>query len=276
VDALIANARKPAEDKVVCVINTSLSSSVDRSARRIAAAVTEISGLRTVIVHYSLASRGNMKRVRPVAIILSGQGDPWTSYRESSLRDVKSLIRAADYPLLGICGGHQLVALAFGGTVDRIRRVRPGEGYDGCLRESGYRRARVVADDPVLGRKGSELFVCESHYDEVKREPAGFVTLATNATSRIQAMRHRSKLIYGVQFHPDIWDKAHPAGKEILERFLQLCSKWEGRRGRTQAPRASVGSEHGWKRISRSRPTDQLVHRIRMEGRLRCEDIAER
>ena len=40
--------------------------------------------------------------------------------------------------MLGVCGGHQQMALAFGAPVGLMERLEPGEGYEGAKRERGY------------------------------------------------------------------------------------------------------------------------------------------
>ena len=48
------------------------------------------------------------------------------------------MIHHASQPILGVCGGQQQIALAYGARVDLIERIAPGEGYEGALRERGY------------------------------------------------------------------------------------------------------------------------------------------
>ena len=219
-----AHAPRPGSTRLIYIVNTNLSPGTEGSALRIATAVRRVSGLRTVIEHHSRATSARIREIRPVGIILSGQGNPWDDYSPAALQGVMKMIRQAPCPVLGICGGHQLVALTFGGKVDRIRRSRPGRGYEGCWKESGYRRIRVVASDPVVGAAGTDLLVLESHYDEVKGLPPLLKLVAVGSVCRVQAMKHEKRPIYGVQFHPERWDQKHAAGREVLQRFLQLCA----------------------------------------------------
>ena len=61
-----------------------------------------------------------------------------------------------------------------------------------------------------------------SHCDEVKELPPDFRLTATNETCPIQAMEHTSQPIFGVQFHPELFDDEHPAGRRVVENFLDL------------------------------------------------------
>jgi GMP synthase (glutamine-hydrolysing) len=56
----------------------------------------------------------------------------------------------------------------------------------------------------------------------VKDLPADFILTATNDVSPIQAMQHTSLPLFGIQFHPELFDEEHPHGRTILENFLQL------------------------------------------------------
>ena len=59
-----------------------------------------------------------------------------------------------------------------------------------------------------------------SHFDEAKELPKGFGRLARSSTCEIEAMRHESRPIFGVQFHPEVWHTEH--GEKILGNFLEI------------------------------------------------------
>ncbi len=65
--------------------------------------------------------------------------------------------------------------------------------------------------------------VLEWHYCEVKKLPPEFVLLASNENCRIQAMRHASRPLYGVQFHPESYVETYPHGRTILRNFFRLA-----------------------------------------------------
>jgi GMP synthase (glutamine-hydrolysing) len=136
------------------------------------------------------------------------------------------VIRTAPQPILGVCGGQQQMALAFGGRVDLIERLAPGEGYQGALRERGFCEVELSAEseasNEILRGLPKMITVWESHCDEVKELPPDFICTATNKVSHIQAMQHTSRPLFGVQFHPELFDDEHPDGRTILENFLNL------------------------------------------------------
>src|SRR6266536_4901771 len=94
--------------------------------------------MRVVVESFRNISPELVKTLSPSHIILSGQSHPWDCYSTESLAGVFYVIRTAPRPILGVCGGQQQMALAFGAPVGLIERIAPGEGYEGAFRERGY------------------------------------------------------------------------------------------------------------------------------------------
>jgi GMP synthase (glutamine-hydrolysing) len=141
----------------------------------------------------------------PTGIILSG--GPNSVYAENAPLAERELFDIA--PVLGICYGMQLIGYLEGAEVKRAGR-----------RE--YGRAEVTVTEPgVLFNgfdKGEEISAWMSHGDHVESPPPGFVAIASSNGNPLAAFRHRTKPIYGVQFHPEV---AHtPRGGEIISNFL--------------------------------------------------------
>jgi GMP synthase (glutamine-hydrolysing) len=195
------------------------------SPREIRSALERIEPhLRVVTEPFQNVTPEFVRSLRPSHIILSGQSHPWDKYERKDLAGVFYVIREARQPILGVCGGHQQMALAFGSKVDLIERIAPGEGYDGAFRERGFCAVdRDAAErDNLFAQLPGTLAVWESHCDEVKDLPHDFTRTATNDVSAIQAMQHTSLPLFGVQFHPELFDEEHPHGRIVLENFLNL------------------------------------------------------
>ena len=178
-------------------------------------------GLEILTEPFHAVSLKRVKSLKPSHIILSGQSHPWDQYTPESLAGVFEVIKKTDAPILGVCGGHQQMALAFGAPVDLMARLEPGEGYAGAKRERGYLPVETDGNG-IFRNLPRTITVWHSHFDEVKQLPKGFRATAWNDNSAIQAMQHTSRPLFGVQFHPELFDDEHPEGRAVIENFLSI------------------------------------------------------
>ncbi|MDD3473487.1 MAG: gamma-glutamyl-gamma-aminobutyrate hydrolase family protein [Syntrophaceae bacterium] len=176
-------------------------------------------------------------------IILSPQGTPWRSYTGGSGAQLEvfrgflvKTIRDSGVPVLGICGGHQFLAMSFGARVDFIDPCLIGkspEKYpESALAERGMTTLHVLREDPIfsgMAHHSGKFQVIESHTEEVKNTPHGFVNLARSDLSEIQLITIPDSTVYGMAFHPERgWDHivengvGSPAGKVLLCNFFEL------------------------------------------------------
>ncbi len=148
-----------------------------------------------------------IKAMEPRGIIFSGGPDiNKTGNCEAILEHYDEF----NVPILGICLGHQLIARHFGGKVGR------GEKAEYSLVE-----VEILEEDDIFTGLPRRLRVWESHMDEVKELPSGFKLLARSETCPVEAMKHETFPIYGVQFHPEV---AHTErGSEVYKNFAALA-----------------------------------------------------
>ncbi len=186
-------------------------------------------GMEILIEPYHAVSLDRVQSLRPSHIVLSGQSHPWDQYSPGSLAGVIEVIKKAAQPILGVCGGHQQIAAAFGAPVGLMGRLEPGEGYEGAKRERGYFAVETIGETTgETSRAGlfkelpRRITVWHSHFDEVKELPKGFRRTAFNDTCAIQAMQHTERPVFGVQFHPELFDQDHPEGRQVLDNFLEI------------------------------------------------------
>ena len=177
--------------------------------------------MRIVTESFENISPEHVKILKPSHIILSGQSHPWDKYSPQSLAGVFQVIRQANQPILGVCGGHQQIALAYGVPVGLMKRLEPGEGYEGAKRVRGYFSVETNRQGIFSGLP-HQITVWHSHCDEVKEVPVDFRQTAYNEACPIQAMQHIERPLFGVQFHPELFDEEHPEGRRVLENFLGL------------------------------------------------------
>jgi len=180
-----------------------------------------IPGLEILTEPFHNVSLERVRSLRPSHIILSGQSHPWDQYSPQSLAGVFDVIKHASQPILGVCGGHQQIAIAHRAKVGLMGRLEPGEGYNGAKRERGFLPIENTGEGLFKGLP-SEITVWHNHCDEVKELPVGFRATASNETCKIQAMQEKGRRVYGVQFHPELFDEEHPEGRLIVENFIKL------------------------------------------------------
>ncbi|HKC64250.1 MAG TPA: gamma-glutamyl-gamma-aminobutyrate hydrolase family protein [Pyrinomonadaceae bacterium] len=178
-------------------------------------------GVPIVVERYTNVSLRRVHELSPSHIILSGQSHPWSLYTPDALAGVFEVIHEAAQPILGICGGHQQIALSYGSTLGIMNRVAPGEGYEGALKLRGFYDVETNGE-AIFANLPSRVTVWQSHYEEVRELPRGFEITASSETCRIEAMKHNARPLFSVQFHPELFDEEHPQGRSILENFLNL------------------------------------------------------
>ena len=206
----------------ILVVNTELPGKANGDPIRIDRALHAVGAHQTKIVSWSALTDNFLKSYHPSAIVLSGQSTPWTDYDQIKLTRLCGVLRRTQCPVLGICGGHQLLAIAFGGRVGLIHRLRPGPGYTGCVRERGWLPVKIIKPSTIFtGSRTATVWF--NHCDEVKVLPKDFEREISDGRTANHAIKHRTRLIYGVQFHPEISSATHPYGAQLLHQFLALA-----------------------------------------------------
>jgi GMP synthase-like glutamine amidotransferase len=155
------------------------------------------------------------KRAKFDAIVMSGS-EALYSKLEDKAKFFKTIeaTREIDLPLLGICGGHQLMGMAYGEKV-----VSLGKAI------KSYRDVDVLTDDPIFEDLPKVVSVMESHEEMVEKLPVDFKLLARSTDTLIEAFRKSNQILYGLQFHPERNDTEHPAGAVVLANFGRLVKR---------------------------------------------------
>ena len=116
-------------------------------------------------------------------------------------------------PVLGVCLGHQAIAYAHGGKIERARAVVHGKVSD--IHHTG---------DPLFEGVPADFKATRYHSLIVNKDlPESICPLAESPSGEIMALRVKGKQIYGVQFHPESVMTSH--GKRILSNFLRMCGQ---------------------------------------------------
>ncbi|MCK5459024.1 MAG: GMP synthase subunit A [Thermoplasmatales archaeon] len=131
----------------------------------------------------------------------------------SKLGNCGEYLEKADFPIIGICAGHQFTARYYGG------KVKPSK-----IPEFGkVELVLIKEDDPLFKGVPKKSTVWESHNDEVTLLPKDFDHLGKSEDCEIQTMKHNKKLLYGLQFHPEVEHTEY--GVQIFKNFVKMCEK---------------------------------------------------
>lgn len=122
---------------------------------------------------------------------------------------------AAGKPILGVCRGMQLVNVALGGT---LRQHIDGHGkIDGADRLHDVR----TGDATLRALYGERFTVNSAHHQAVARLGEGLRASAWAEDGVVEALRHTSRPVFAVQWHPE----RLAGGEALLRAFLERCAE---------------------------------------------------
>jgi len=166
-------------------------------------------GAQTTVVRNDALTVDEALGQRPEAVLLSpGPCDP-------DLAGIcLPLLKGApdDLAILGVCLGHQAIGQAFGGDVVRAKALMHGKTsqihHDGKVLFAGL-------PNPFTATRYHSLAV------ERSTLPADLVVTGWTEDGEIMGLQHKTRPIYGVQFHPE--SIATEGGHQLLANFLDLA-----------------------------------------------------
>lgn len=150
-----------------------------------------------------------IRKLAPDHLILSpGPGRPCDAgVCEPALRELQG-----EFPILGVCLGHQAIGEVFGGTVTYAKQLMHGKQSLSAL-DRTCPLFKGLPEQILVGRYHS-LAIDPDTLPEVLK------ATAVTADGEIMAVQHRDYPIYGVQFHPE--SILTPDGMTIIKNFLSL------------------------------------------------------
>ncbi|MFC1857143.1 glutamine-hydrolyzing GMP synthase [Thermodesulfobacteriota bacterium] len=146
----------------------------------------------------------DIKAFNPQGIILSG--GPAGIYEDKSPKIDRKILELK-IPVLGICYGMQFMVHIAGGTVRKAEK-----------REYGFAELNLKGEDILFKGVDRKTTCWMSHGDSIKKLPKGFKITGFTDNTRVAAITHMHKKLYGLQFHPEV---AHTLqGKKMLRNFI--------------------------------------------------------
>jgi anthranilate synthase component 2 len=149
----------------------------------------------------------DIEAMQPDRIVISpGPGRP-----ENAGVSIETIRRLGSrVPLLGVCLGHQGIGVAFGGTVSRAGVLMHGKVS--AIHHDGRGVFKGISQPFTAGRYHSLIVA-----DPV---PGELEVAARTEDGTIMGLRHRTRPIHGVQFHPE--SVLTGEGRKLLRNFLEL------------------------------------------------------
>ena len=178
--------------------------------------ISAFEDIEVEVVYHDDLTPEMVNDIKPDRIITSGRMADWDlDVVEDEYKTELDLIRNYSIPLLGICGGMQLMAMAYDIPIGRMK------GSDGTeVREFGVTEVTKLSEDSLFSGINSPMKFVMAHVDEIKDVPPGFKKIAQTQKCRFAAIKAEGRPIWGLQFHPEMYLDDYQDGKILLENFI--------------------------------------------------------
>ena len=153
-------------------------------------------------------STKEIKSLKPQAIILSP--GPCTPNEAGICLELINEVKE-DFPILGICLGHQSIGQAFKGSIIKCSEIMHGKIDK--IKHYNHPLFRNIEDNFKATRYHSLIIDRNSLSSD-------FDIIAENDKKIIMGIAHKKLPIYGLQFHPE--SIGTNEGKTILKNFLEI------------------------------------------------------
>lgn len=156
-----------------------------------------------------------LKQMNVKGVIFSG--GPASVYSDNAPKCDEKILEMG-VPVLGICYGMQLGSQMLGAKITSADK-----------KEYGRTDISILNKSDLFANIPDSIIAWASHGDQVGNMGENFIQLATTVTCPFAAVKHKERLFYGLQFHPEV---SHtPQGSQILKNFLfnicQCSGNWK-------------------------------------------------
>lgn len=177
---------------------------------------THAHGFELVLEHRVDLRPDHWRAAPPAGIILTGsRQNLGQTVAGSGCEVVLDLLDALPrVPVLGLCFGHQLLALGAGGRLGPLPARRDDRNWP----------ITFLEPHPLFADLASPCPLAENHQMRVTDPGPDYRVIASSADG-IEAIAHRALPRLGVQFHPEYWpEQGVPFGRSVFENWLRLVA----------------------------------------------------
>jgi carbamoyl-phosphate synthase small subunit len=169
-------------------------------------------GCRVTVVPSTTTAKEVLAQ-KPHGVFLSnGPGDPEAvTYAPAVIKEIAD----ANVPIFGICLGHQLLGITYGGATNKLPYGHRG----------GNHPVKDLATGDVLITSQNHGFAVQGTAEGIPGAPELQVTHLNLNDGTVEGLRHRSKAVFGVQYHPEAAPGPHDAVPHFDEFILALGNR---------------------------------------------------
>jgi carbamoyl-phosphate synthase small subunit len=168
-------------------------------------------GCRVTVVPATTPASDVLARSPDGVFLSNGPGDPAAvSYAPEAIRSIAD----AGVPIFGICLGHQLLGLTFGGETLKMPYGHRGGNHP--VKELSSGRVLITSQNHGFAVRGDE--------SGVPGAPELEVTHVNLNDNTVEGLKHKEKPVFGVQYHPEAAPGPHDA-RPLFQEFMETVRK---------------------------------------------------
>jgi len=150
-----------------------------------------------------MVDREHINLKERTAFVISSGTD--TTIDDQSFRALRRFFLETKLPILGICGSFQLIGSLYGGFIEKMELP--------CF---GKKTIQITEECDLFKGFETDAVVLQKHIYQLRYRGSDLHVLATSGNEKIEAIKHKDRPLYGVQFHPE---HLH-TGERLLRNFI--------------------------------------------------------